>query len=350
MFATLIPNDPDMIVMVGIMPGTQNSKVSISVVSNKRQAIPVNYETLPSNFRGDYCANCSHYSENAEFNSYLDKEDFIDKEAYEEALEEAANSIDPSDYQTIAEYEEAVLRAKQEVQEEDFFDEEDFERATSREYDSWYDEYICSGGQDVILDDDCRVYTLEDVTEEGITTHTTIPHVYRYTLDFSDNFHCPEVQDYLFALDDGIEDNGEDEMRIRVAPYQVGNVFSNAHICWGDNSLSYNMRRQYSLFWSSVFNGDLVPDGNPSKYWLENFHRNEVDLDWEWVKASLFFGSEGISNDQETELPIEGVLIIQRPEVYLTWIFKDSEGYFAYTVEGDPDSRLNLEPKLLNLE
>lgn len=354
MFATLIPNDPDMLVIAGVMTGTNKSIVSISVISGKRQTIPVNYETTPTDFREDYCLVCSYYSENAEFNSGLNREDFIDEEAYEEALEEAANSIDPDDYQTEEEYKEAVLRAKEEIEPKDFINEEEFDIETSQEYHHWQEYYVCSGGIDVISDEDCQVYNLEDITQEGIVNHTTIPHMYRYTLDFRDNHRYPIVQDYLFALDDDSDDNAtntdqEGEMQIRVAPYQAGNVFNNGTICWGDNCLSYNMRHQYSLFWSSVFNGDLIPYDEPVAYWLENFHKNETDLDWEWVSASLLFGSEGISSDQETELPIEGVLIIPGSEPYLTWIFKDSEGYFAYTVEGDPNSRLNLEPEVLHL-
>lgn len=356
MFATLIPNAPDLMVLAGVSP-ENNNRVIISVISPKSQQVQVHYDTFPVDFREDYCRTCPnyYYSYNVDrakdlFVSDIDRESYIDWDEYREALREAADRIDRSDYESDQAYEEAVTQAQGEISEEDFIDEDSYQSDLGREYSDWFDDYFCSGGPDMIHDHACRHYTLEEVSSSGTTWHKTIPHVYQYSVTFL-NYETEahkkwEVRDYLFAIDDSTEQT-ERDIKIQIAPYEVGNVFDTGSICWGNNSLTHNMRYQYALFWNSTFNNDLVPSEYDIADWLSEFHLYKDDLEWMSVEATLFFGCEGISNDSETERPIEGILIIPSQDssskAQLAWVFKDDEGYFAYTAEGDPTSRISLE-------
>lgn len=312
MFAVLVPNNPDLTILAGIVKEELNA-VRISVVSSLSQEISVTYESL-ENFRKNYCESCCRYSRNFDgFESKLSPVDFIDFETYSQQLEQ--------------------------------------------EFNTWVEDRegkVCSGGKDLVYEDECPEYNYEDVVELKEAFHTTLPHIYQYTITPGLNgiTEYSLREDHLFALD-GYQinpDNGE--MDLRTAPYQLSNVFSDGNICWGDHPLSSNMRKQYSLFWTSTFNGDLIPGDVNLQHWIETFHkRKHYYLDWDWVPASQVFGTKRISSaEQSSNLPVEGVLIIPDKEstlnTRLTWIFKEDNNYFAYLEEGVPSSRINMGSSL----
>lgn len=349
MFVTLLPNAPDLLLLAGVSPENNNT-VIISVISTKLQSVLTNFSTFPKNFREAYCDECPNYrcqDLDEMFESTIARESYMDWGAYEAALTEAANEVNREDYESDWHYQNAVERAQNEIQEEDFIDEDRYQEDCDEEYNDWYDEFSCEGGADIVLDDCCRHYRVEDVTKEGTTWHTTVPHVYQYRVTYQP-WASPEweIKDRLFAIDDNTEQT-EETIQVKVAPYEVGNVFDTGSVCWGENYLSENMRHQYALFWNSTFNNDLVPSDHDIEDWLTDFYLYFGELNWKLVEASTFFGCEGISNDSETERPIEGILIIPQQEdnlnPYLTWVYKDEKGYYAYTVKDDPDSRINLE-------
>lgn len=361
MFATLVPKSENLVILAGLIP--DQNKLIISVVSPTPQEVWTSYEEI-SNFRENYCYNCSWYEDNNEFESGLDYEDFFDEVAYQEALDEARESVNPDDYETMEEYEQELQEALDNVYKDNYYDGYAYERELAEEKREW--EYsLCSGGRDVLDSDDCREYTISDITSRGSVLHTTLPHVYQYTHVFGRQLPSHDRlaledrfgdDDALFAIREVAHPlNGE--KIFQCAPYEVGNVFNNGNICWGENELLTNVRLQYNLFWSSTFNNDLVPDSKDISYWLEVFHQHADFLKWTIASPPLLFGEHGISSDEKTEREIEGILFVptfKGPDsnkldlsrTLLTWIFKDDEGqYFAYNtlLPQRPIIRLTME-------
>ena len=360
MFATLIPKSPDLMVIAGIL--ADQRQLVISVVSPRSQQIEVSYQEVPTNFREHYCYECSYYEDNNEFESGLDYEDYFDEEAYNEALEDARQNIDPSMYESMEDYEQDLSEELDNVSKDDFYDEVAYDQDLEEERREW-ENSLCEGGCDVLYDEACHVYEISDVTSDGTVIHTTLPHVYQYIHQFHPDLPSSNKlqwnryndNDSIFAIRE-VPGDIEGEVKFQCAPYEIGNVFNQGNICWGDNDMLNNVRIQYNLFWSSAFNNDLVPDSNDISYWLEDFHLYKDRLKWESISPELFFGTQGISTDEKTEREIEGILFLPTYEpntaqldlkrTLLTWIFKDDEGqYFAYNtlLPQRPIIRLTME-------
>lgn len=350
MFVTLIPKSPDIRVMAGYLK--DSTALVISIISPTPKTVWTTYNVVPQDFREDFCEYCHRYSDNRDYVRTIDREDYFDEDDYFEALEQAEQEVDRELYETEAEYEEAVEEARELIDRDDFYRDAEYAQDCELEYESWWEEG-CEGGIDMLWDECCSEYRVSDVTSEGQVEHTTIPHVYQYKhfIDHHHSFMHPYMHsnpnrdyDCLFAIgEEYIEEEGD--IKFQYAPYEVGNVFNDGRICWGDNEATTDVRDLYNLFWSSTFNQDLVPGEWSPDLWLKEFHNYPADLSWRPASAKLFFGEWGISSDEPTELPIEGIVFIPSfnegtidlTYTLLTWLFKDEQGcYFAYnTLEPD---------------
>lgn len=352
MFVTLIPKSPDIRVMAGYLE--DSATLVISIISPTPKTVWTTYSVAPEDFREDFCEHCYRYSENREYENNIDREDYFDEEEYLNALEQAEEEVERELYETEGEYEEAVEEARDLIDREDFYRDFEYEQDCELEYESWREDG-CEGGIDLLWDDCCTEFNIKDVVSTGQVEHTTIPHVYQYKHFLDPNhrssfmhpyMHPNPNRDYdcLFAIGEKyIEEEGD--IKFKYAPYEVGNVFNDGRICWGDNELTTDVRDSYNLFWTSTFNQDLVPGEWSAESWLKQFHKHSADLNWGTASAKLFFGEWGISSDEPTELPIEGIVFIPSFNgeavdltcTLLTWLFKDEQGcYFAYnTLEPD---------------
>lgn len=193
-------------------------------------------------------------------------------------------------------------------------------------YDEDLDEYIgeCEGGEYQLKQGSCYRFDYEDFVNSKGLKIKTLPYIFQVRISFLTGIiHLPSS--YLLTYDPVAFQNGE----LKVVPYTTGNVYSGSgNICWGNSfnridEDSYTPRLVHSMFWESVFNNDLVPNGDVLTVWLKNLTAEKIiqhTKTWEDytrnVKGEVFIG---------TNEKVEGVFFSNEPSV--TRKFKKSVLY-----------------------